>query len=1063
MLVCYVGIKTTNYKDSDDMIRDRIVMGVSSKEVREKLLRESDLTLTKAITFCRAVEVSRTQVKVLENEQELSLNAVQRRTKFNYKSAETHSCQYCGFVHQKGKCVAFGKQCKKCLKMNHFASVCMQVKKQSNVSDNKKVHNVREEQQPDDDDQFFVSAITKQVRWLKSNGSPSCEKNWMETVNVQGQQVQFKLDTGAEPIRRIPQALYSRVKEKLVQLEKDGIITKQDKPTEWLNPLVIVEKSNGDLRLCLDPKYLNEAISREHFLIPTVEEIASKLSKKSYFTVLDMKDGYFQVRITDESSEYCSFGTPFGRYRFLRLPFGIKSAPEVFQKKNYEVFGDIDGVGIYFDDLIITGTTEQEHDEKLRLVLERAKKFNIKFNRNKIQFKSRQVKFMGQLFTEKGIERCESYVRAIHEMSKPQQRNDVLRFLGMAKYLGKFIPNLSKISAPLRQLTRTDVEWIWTDEHDKALTQIKHLLANAPVLAFFDSSLGVVIETDASKDGLDACLLQNGHPVAFCSRSLTNSEIKYAQIEKEMLAIDFACQKFHYLIYGVQNISINTDHKPLVSIFKKDLYVVTPRLQRLRLRLLKYDLDVSYKPGKYLYIADTLSRAYLVTPGYDDPDLEYAIHTLVNYLPVSDEIKSLLTQGTQRDSDLSMVMGYINCGWPEKDKIPINLRQYFKIKDDLIICDKLLFFGNKLIIPSDCRSLMIQKMHERHIGMDKMKLRARQICYWPLMNQEIENFVKKCQTCEKFARKNVKEPLKPYCIPTRPWERISTDIFSYGNCVYLVVYDAYSNWLELVTLKNKSSSQVILKLKSIFAKFGCPDIMVCDNNPFTSFSMQQFAKNWNFKIVPRSPHFPQSNGLAEKGVDISKRMIKKAHEEGKDIFESLLNYRNTPLKFIDYSPSQLMMSRMCKTKLPISADLLNPKLCERVDDKLRYRSERNETYFNKGAKPLSDMNAGQNVTIFNHVNKNWEPGQIVSKHDSPRSYNVQINSGETVRRNRVDLRKSHNEFDIKQNCSDLPEMVDDDNSYSISNSGVDPVIGKRETIVKTRVGRVVKPIQRLNL
>lgn len=190
-----------------------------------------------------------------------------------------------------------------------------------------------------------------------------------------------------QPIRRIPQALHSRVKHKLEQLEKEGIIAKVDKPTEWLNPLVIVEKKNNDLRLCLDPKFLNNAISRELFLIPTVSEIACSLSNKSYFSVLDMKDGYFQVKITNESADYCSFGTPFGRYQFLRLPFGIRSAPEVFQRKNYELFGDIKGVGIYFDDLIITGSTEQEHDDNLRLVLERAKKYNIKFNKAKIQFK----------------------------------------------------------------------------------------------------------------------------------------------------------------------------------------------------------------------------------------------------------------------------------------------------------------------------------------------------------------------------------------------------------------------------------------------------------------------------------------------------------------------------------------------------------------------------------------------------------------------------------------------------------------------------------------------------
>lgn len=296
------------------------------------------------------------------------------------------------------------------------------------------------------------------------------------------------------------------------------------------------------------------------------DEIASKLTNKAVFTVLDMKDGYFQVKIDNQSSDYCTFGTPFGRYQFCRLPFGLSSAPEVFQRKNFELFGDIDGVEIYFDDLIISGETEADHDKNLKCVLDRAVKYNIKFNQDKIQFKSKEVKFLGQVFSKNGVKASNSHINAILEMPNPQNKADLLRLLGMAKFLGKFIPNLSKVSAPLRTLTRHDVEWKWASEHDESLRQLKHLLTNAPVLTFFDPSLPMEIETDASKNGIGSCLLQNGHPVAFASRSLTKSEINYAQIEKELLAILFSCQKFHYYVYGVKNVKVCSDHKPLESI-----------------------------------------------------------------------------------------------------------------------------------------------------------------------------------------------------------------------------------------------------------------------------------------------------------------------------------------------------------------------------------------------------------------------------------------------------------------------------------------------------------------
>lgn len=301
----------------------------------------------------------------------------------------------------------------------------------------------------------------------------------------------ISLKEGVRPhvsaIRRVPQVLHERLKNKLCDLESKGIIKKVDKPTEWVHPLVIVEKPNGDLRLCLDPKELNQAIKREHFLIPSVDEIAAKLSNKEYFSVLDMKDGYWQVELDDYSTDLMTFGTPFGRYQFTRMAFGLCSAPEVFQKKNFEIFGDLPGVGLYFDDLIITGSSEAEHDQNLQIVLERALKYNIKFNKSKIQFKKSNVKFLGQIFSKQGVKTNQNYINAVVDMPIPKSKADLLRFLGMVKFVGRFIPNLSKITAPLRNLTRLDVDWHWSTEHQCSCDQLKHLLTNSPVLAYFDT------------------------------------------------------------------------------------------------------------------------------------------------------------------------------------------------------------------------------------------------------------------------------------------------------------------------------------------------------------------------------------------------------------------------------------------------------------------------------------------------------------------------------------------------------------------------------------------------
>lgn len=219
--------------------------------------------------------------------------------------------------------------------------------------------------------------------------------------------------------RNVPLAIQSDLRKKLDEMEQKQIIKKVNDPTDWVNSLVIAKKKNGDLRLCVDPTKLNEAIRREHFPIPTAESIAAKLTGMTLFTVLDMKDGYLQVELDEESSDLTTFNTPFGRYKFLRLAFGLSSAPEVYQRMNYELFGDLPGVGIYCDDFIIAGKSKQEHDQNLINVLNVANRFNVKFNKNKIQFRQTCVKYMGQTFSAQGISPDLSYVESINNFEAP--------------------------------------------------------------------------------------------------------------------------------------------------------------------------------------------------------------------------------------------------------------------------------------------------------------------------------------------------------------------------------------------------------------------------------------------------------------------------------------------------------------------------------------------------------------------------------------------------------------------------------------------------------------------
>ena len=282
---------------------------------------------------------------------------------------------------------------------------------------------------------------------------------------------------------------------------------------------------------------------------------------------------------------------------------------------------------------------EKEHDDIIAKLLERAKAENVKFNPEKLQYKVKEVKYMGNIVSESGLKPDSEKVRAILDMPLPKSKEELRRFLGMVNFFSKFIPGQSSITDPLRQLLKKDSVWDWSHEHTGAVEQLKQILSSQPVLKFFDSAKPVKLQVDASKGGLGACLLQDGHPVAYASRSLSSAEENYAQIEKELTAVVFGCEKFHCYVYG-KPIDIDSDHKPLVSISRKPLVQASPRLQRLLLRLQKYDVTINYLPGKYMYVADALSRAFLPdgpVPDEMNDDVTKMIHSLVENLPMTVE------------------------------------------------------------------------------------------------------------------------------------------------------------------------------------------------------------------------------------------------------------------------------------------------------------------------------------------------------------------------------------------------------------------------------------------
>lgn len=818
--------------------------------------------------------------------------------------------------------------------------------------------------------------------------------------------------------KRFPFEVLNQLKAELDRLEELKIISVVDYPTDWVSNLQTVEKTNGTLRICLDPKPLNKCIKREHYLIPTSEDITSRLSGKRLFTVLDLRNGFWQMELDSVSADLTTFMTPFGRYRWERVPFGLCCAPEMFQKKMVQIFGDIPGVEIYFDDLFVSGVDERDHDATLLTVLERARRNNVRFNDSKIQYRVASVKFMGNIISFGSVRPDEKHLRAIIDMPKPTDKSSVKRLLGLFKYIGRFVPNLSQRSLKLRNLTRDDATWEWGGDHEAEWMDLKSSIVTHPTLAIYDPNVPVVVQTDSSKDGVGSVLLQNGQPVAYASRGLSVSERKWAQIEKELLAIVFACERFHYFLYG-RSFIVQSDHKPLESLFERGIDDVSARLQRMFLRLLKYPgLSIVYVPGRDMLVADCLSRAAVVVePCMEYKELSGMVHAVIERVCMSQENYDFYVEIMRNDERYCRIINYVETDWPSYHKLDQFSQRFHKIKDELHFEDGVLFKNSRIVIPTELQSKILNMIHGSHFGIEKTLAYARERFFWPDMSVQVKNVVRDCRICEQFMRNNQKEPLHQDEIPKYPWETVAIDLFEYAGKDFVSMIDAYSGFLVCRQLLNKTSRHIIEVFHHVFAYYGYPTRIRSDNSPFGSREFDDFANDVNLRFDFSSPRYAQSNGLAEKGVAIAKNVVKRCYEDGGigNLEYRVLEYNAMPVASMKMSPAQLFFCRQIKTRTPISSELLKwQKVGEsQIEDKIENKRRRQRYYYDRHSKTLPRFNVGDHV-MFKKSGRKWHYG-VISSIVNDRSYIIDDEKGNVFRRNRRQIVRANS---YGSNCHD---------------------------------------------
>ena len=392
------------------------------------------------------------------------------------------------------------------------------------------------------------------------------------------------------------------------------------------------------------------------------------------------------------------------------------------------ILSGLDGVLCQMDDVLVFGRDQSEHDARLTAVLTRIEAAGATLNRDKCEFGKSKLKFLGHLIDEKGIQADPDKTAAIRDMQPPSNVPELRRFMGMANQLGKFSPNLADLTQPLRELLSKNHMWLWGANQEQAFSQVKTELSKPTTLALYDPGAESKISADASSYGLGAVLLQKVEcawkPVAFASRSMSNTERRYTQIEKEALAITWACEKFSMYILG-KRFSIETDHKPLVPLLgSKHLDTLPPRVLRFRLRLARFDYSIAHIPGKHLYTADTLSRAPVSSDGDSSLEelAELAMDACIAHLLASPERLSEYQRAQNADPLCSLVLKYCRSGWPNKSRIDDAIRPYWEARGELTLHDCLLLHGIRIVVPAAMQQETLRKIHQGHQGIQRCRL-----------------------------------------------------------------------------------------------------------------------------------------------------------------------------------------------------------------------------------------------------------------------------------------------------------------------------------------------------
>jgi hypothetical protein len=752
--------------------------------------------------------------------------------------------------------------------------------------------------------------------------------------------VELHIDESVRPkqqkLRHVPFHQREAVETEIKKMLDQNLIEPVIGPTPWVSPIVIVPKSTpGEIRICTDARAANKAIKRERHVTPTVDDLTAKLNGAAVISKFDLRSGYNQLMIHPKCRYITAFCTHMGIFQYKRLNFGINTAAEIFQKTIEMVLVGLDGVINMSDDIFVFGKDQAEHDKNLKLVLERLEKSGLTLNEKKCELSKKELDFFGLHFSKDGISIQDSKLRALKDAKPPKTVSELRSILGLANYCSCFIPNLASLAKPLRALTKKGVKWDWRKEHDESLEAIKSNLTTESI-AYFNKYWRTEITVDASPVGLGLVFAQydpknpsKRHIVRYDSRTLSDVESRYSQVEKEALAVVWACEKLHLYLVGCE-FDIVTDNKAVELIFGNPDSKPKARIERWCLRLLPYSFVVKHRPGDG-NIADYLSR----NPINQDDNFNKMIHEEIaeryvrvvsrSCLPPSIRKRDIIRE-TDADVDLKEVKRMIRGEAYEKRT---SLKAYERVKFELSCTnDGIIMRGNQVVIPKVLQKDVLKFAHSGHQGIDKTKRLLRTFVWFDGIDVAVEAMVKNCRKCQCNVKSPHLIPLRMTELPDGPWENLSIDYYGpLKNGKYLfVVVDEHSRYPIVKQVGSTSFKALKPILDDILATFGVPKEIKSDNGPpFNSSDFKSYSNASGFSHRRITPLWPKANGTCERFMKNLGKVMRNCEVDGSsfevELLEFLRSYRATPHSSTGVSPNQLMFKTKSSTsRMPIIRD-----------------------------------------------------------------------------------------------------------------------------------------------